>query len=419
MRERLIAAFVGLTILGITAFGVVLAYRMADSIRAQETRKVERSVVLLGVIAEDRARAGLPITQRFLGDLLNVGEHIEYVAADGARVEALAADHGEQPHDGDDLVARQGTSDGATVTLSRSGEIVNQRVSDALTPLVVLGILLVGLAAVAGWLAARALSRPFRDLAAVATEIGKGRFDVEIAHSPVPEAEAIGQALRQSAAELGLAAAREREFNAHASHELRTPITAMRLELEDLILWPETTPEVAEQLTRSLTQLGRLSETVTRLLDDARDHRHDRVTIDVAALARDTVERWRPRARRRSIVLDGATPVGVQLPHGPIGRILDALLDNAIEHGSGTISVEVTHQEKYVEVQVADQGARTFGDEVLRNRVYDGSPKGRAVGVAAAAELAESLGGHLRLRDVPETTFSLLLPAPTHDRLGA
>ncbi len=419
MRERLIAAFVGLTILSITVFGVVLAYRVADQIRAQETRKVERSVALLAVIVEDRERADLPITPGFLDDLLNVGEHIEYIDAEGVRVEAQADDHADGTHDRDDLVARQRTADGGTVTLSRTAEVINGRVSDALTPVVVLGVVLVGFAVAAGWLAARSLSRPFRDLAEAATEVGKGRFDVEIPHHPVPEAEAIGQALRQSAADLSLAARREREFNAHASHELRTPITAMRLELEDLILWPETTPEVAEQLTRSLAQLGRLSETVTRLLEGTRDHRPDRVTIDVAALARDTVDRWRSRARRRTFVVDGAAPVGVQLPHGPIGRILDALLENAVEHGSGTISVTVTDQQKYVEVQVADEGAREFGDEVLRRRVHDGSSNGRAVGVAGAAELAESLGGHLRIQDVPATTISLLLPAPSRDRLGA
>ena len=93
-----------------------------------------------------------------------------------------------------------------------------------------------------------------------------GRFDVEVPHYGVPEAEAIGSALRRSARDLDALVRREREFAVSASHELRTPVTALRLEIEDVASWPQTPPDVAEELSRALAELDRLSATISTLL---------------------------------------------------------------------------------------------------------------------------------------------------------
>src|SRR5690606_34813445 len=143
----------------------------------------------------------------------------------------------------DDIIEQRDLPGGGSLTLSRSRDLINQRISDALVPLIAVGLGLTVLAAGFGYVIARRLSRPFGELAVAAERLGSGRFDVDPPHYKIPEAEAIGDALRGSSERLAELVRREREFAANASHQLRTPITALRLELEDLSLWPQTPPE--------------------------------------------------------------------------------------------------------------------------------------------------------------------------------
>ena len=85
-----------------------------------------------------------------------------------------------------------------------------------------------------GYVAARQLARPLEQLADAAGALGRGRFDLDLPKTRMPEAQAIGSALRTSAVQLESRIRRERSFSEQASHELRTPITTLRLELEDL-----------------------------------------------------------------------------------------------------------------------------------------------------------------------------------------
>ena len=114
---------------------------------------------------------------------------------------------------------------------------------------------LVLLAAVTGFLLAKRLARPFGELADAADHLGQARFDVALPHYSIPEAEAIGAALRRASTQLDSLVEREREFAANVSHQLRTPVTALRLTLEDLSMWPETPPTVAaERVARAIAR---------------------------------------------------------------------------------------------------------------------------------------------------------------------
>ncbi|HSE71231.1 MAG TPA: histidine kinase dimerization/phospho-acceptor domain-containing protein [Nocardioidaceae bacterium] len=411
MRERLIAAFVGLTVLVLGVFAVWNAYALADLVRHQEQRKIERSAVLLAAVLGDRAEAGTPVTPAFLTGLLNEGEHVEYVDADGSLVEATAPGGDRAGQAPGDLMESLPVAGGGEVRLSRSGEIVSQRIEDQLLPNVLLGVGLVLAAVLLGWWAARGLSRPFRDLASSAAEIGRGRFDIDIPHHAIPEAEAIGSAMRESATRLDGLVRRERAFAANASHELRTPITALRLELEDLLLARDTSPEQAAAMRRALGQVDRLSETVDGMLDGARAGREaESSDIDVSALARDTVRRWRSRAPGRAVTDRVAGVVPVRLPHRAVAEILDVLLDNAVRHGAGAITVQVDDVGTHVEVRVSDQGEAAPGPGLLTRR-----PGG---GLTHAVETADSLGARIRFEDGRQTCVVVLLPKPSRDRVG-
>jgi len=411
MRDRLLLAFVSLTVVVIGVFLVVRGYAVADLVHAQEHRKVERSAETIAALLGDTRGQ---VSEERLESLLYDGEHAVYVDADGNRVEAShhAAEGGDhRPHDVDVTRPVEG---GGRLMLTRDAEVVDGMLADALLPLVLVGLVLAVVAAAAAVWFSRRLSRPFQELAVVAERIGRGDYDVRVPRYRVPEADTVACALRASAADLRALVGRERDFAAHASHELRTPLTATRLELEDLALSPQTTPELAARLSDALEQLDRLSAKVAGLLDASRESRREAsVDIDLAALVRDEAARWQARARDRSIVDECDAVVAVRLPVGPLLQVMEVLLGNAVVHGEGTVTVTVTQTPAYAEVRVADEGPHERAVEGSKRRV-----EGGAGSLSTAAEIVESLGGHLRLTDEPCTTFSMALPGARRETVA-
>lgn len=405
MRDRLVVAFVSLTLLVVAVFLVERAYTTSALIHADEQRKVERSALILGRLLGD---ARVEVTPALLESVIFTDEHVVYETADGERVEAArhTSPGTDDSHDADDLTATSEVSGGGSVTVTRHVELVDARVASAIVPLVLVALGLVLLAVLAAlWLAHR-LSRPFAALAAAARRIGSGDFTTQVPRSRIPEADEVARALRTSAEDLQILVQRERDFAAHASHQLRTPITATRLELEDLALSEDTSPEVATRVSAALGQLDRLSTTVAGILDASRQSRLGaQVPIDLGALVRDTTARWQDLAPARTIALDAADVVPLRAPTGALMQVVDILIGNAVTHGVGRVAVTVTETPAYVEVRVADEGPRQRTADGMRSPVAAG-----VGGLATAMEIAEALGGRLRLTDEATTTFSLALP---------
>ncbi|CAN7313638.1 histidine kinase dimerization/phospho-acceptor domain-containing protein [Knoellia sp. LjRoot47] len=270
MRERLIALFVGLTVAVLALSGIPRAYAVADLVHANELSKADRSADLIAAVITERASTGGVVTEVSLDPLVQRDESVEYVTSGGAVTRAGTL---TQRPSSDDISVTRTIPGGGRLTLWRSGDVVEESVSDAVLPMVLLAVALLLASALVGSVLARRLSKPFAELASVADDIGEGRFDVEVPHYAIPEAEAIGDALRRGASRLDELVERERSLAVNASHELRTPIAALRLELEDLAMWPQTPPEVAEELRGYIPELKRLSAAVTQYLDTARDQR--------------------------------------------------------------------------------------------------------------------------------------------------
>jgi signal transduction histidine kinase len=408
MRDRLLAAFVILTVLVVALYGIPRAYQLAGLVRAQEERKIERSVDLVAVVLAEHLAEGDEVTKDFLAPLLNQAETLRYVAPDGSEIVAgprfLSAPS--------DIAMTRDVEGGGTVTLTRAGGLIDERVSDAIFPLVAIGLALIAVSAIVAVVLARALSRPFGELAASAEMLGRGRFDIDVPRYAVPEADEIGAALRTAAERLEDVVRREREFAANASHQLRTPVTALRLELEDLSLWPQTPPDVRAELQHALGELDRLSGAVTELLALARGRfTASAVDTDLAELVRAAARRWEhATADGREIVAPATGPVPGQVTPGPVGQILDVLIDNALKYGAGTVTVSARDADSHLVLDVADQGARPTSTDIFRRRVSGDTSGGEGIGLAVARELAEALGGQLTLAPGPSTRFVLALP---------
>lgn len=414
MRERLVVAFVGLTLAVIGLYGVPRAYFLADLVRDHETATLESTASLLDALVTERMDQGGRVDAELLEPGLTGADGVVYLPGDG----------GTPVRAGWDPVAEEGGIDvtrevpGGRLVLGVSSDTVSDEVREAISPLVLLGLLLALTSAVLGFAIARRLARPFQELAGHSRELGHGRFDLDVPEYAVPEADAIGAALRQASAQLEDLVRREREFAVNASHQLRTPITALRLSLEDLALWPETAPAVREELEHGLGELDRLGAAIGQLLDLARGRRLDgQQQVDLSALAAAAVLRWSRRLAedQRELVVDAPAPARARVPSVAVEQVIDVLVDNARLHGRGTITVGTRDAGTHLEVTVADEGTTAIGTEVFqRGDTGRGEgPQGESIGLAVANELAEVAGGHLSLDDSsPTTRFVLWLPRP-------
>ena len=408
MRERLLAAFAGLTLLTVLLYGVPRAVVRADIVSDEARTDLRRSAQVLGEVLSLRREAGREIAS---AGAPYVGPQDQVRYDRGGVVEVL---RGSAAPREDDLVAVAPVAGGGSVEVRRPRSALRRDVVQALTPIVLTGVVALGIAVLAAVLLAARLARPFRQLADAAEVLGSGGFDVDLPPQRVREAEAIAAALRTSGERLASMLAREREFARNASHQLRTPLTGMRLRVEDLALWPETAPEVREELGHVLAEVDRLGDTVTALLSFARqEHLTAWQETALDEVARAAAGRWQVLAKERGrrIEVTGETADRLALPRNTVDQVLDVLIDNAIKHGSGTITVDARAREGAACLRVLDEGEATAPDaELFRRRRSPSGSGGEGIGLALCAELATAAGGRLQLASRRPTTFELRVP---------
>jgi two-component system OmpR family sensor kinase len=258
-----------------------------------------------------------------------------------------------------------------------------------------------------GSVIARSLLRPLRDIEAAVANIGAGGLGTRAPKDAGPaELRALAGAVNTMAARLGELMSSQRAFVADASHQLRTPLTALRLRLEDSV----SGDGGAENLPKALIEVERLSRLVDGLLVLARAEgtRRAPVPVDVARLVLDRVETWRPLAEERGITLDAeieqTLAVCALAGEGYLEQILDNLLDNAIEvtpHGR-RIEVSARVSEGRVEVHVVDEGPGMADEDRRRafDRFWRGASKGASgcgLGLAIVEQLVRVSDGTIEL----------------------
>jgi signal transduction histidine kinase len=266
MRRRLILAYVALVVTTVVLYGVPRAFVLSHQVERTEQEMLARGADTSAILTRDAIAAGEEVTPALLEPLLREGERVELRLSGG---DGFVLPAGSEVRD-DDLVTTRSLGGGDTLTYSLSGSTLDDHVVDAVTPLALLGLGLIPFGVLAGALLARRFSRPFAELADTARSMGTGDLAVGPETYGVPEADEIAAALRESSRRLHDMLERERDVAVNASHELRTPITALRLALEDVSQWPETPADVRSELERLVGEVDRLSAAVTTLLDARR-----------------------------------------------------------------------------------------------------------------------------------------------------
>ncbi|MEO8423193.1 MAG: ATP-binding protein [Actinomycetota bacterium] len=249
------------------------------------------------------------------------------------------------------------------------------------------------------------LARPLTRLASTARRLGAGDLSAR-AHdvTGADEIEELAGSFDDMADRVERTVHAQREFVANASHQLRTPLTGMKLRLESAIERADT-PEMRHDLTAADREIDRLAATVDRLLVMARTLEEGGSTeIELQDAAERAGDRWRERAATRgsTVSVDGE-PVIAQANMTDVDQILDNLLENAMTYAPGPIDVQMGTAERRAFVAVRDHGPGIPSEEHAKvtERFYRGKtapPGGSGLGLAIARDLAERWGGALSVQ---------------------
>lgn len=264
-----------------------------------------------------------------------------------------------------------------------------------------------GAALLIAWVFARVLSRrlaePVQRLAESAEQLGAGGVVVAPEPTGVAEFDLLGETLATSSARIAEVLARERAFSADVSHQLRTPLTGLRLMMES---------DPSTVTPRALAEVDRLQRTVEELLALSRDRPTGRHDVDVAEVVRAAGERWSPvvAARHRQLIVDtSGRPGRARASATAIGQVIDVLVDNALTHGGGPIRLTCRRAAGAVAIDVGDDGPGVALDD--SERVFQRRHgAGNGLGLTVARSLAEAEGGRLLLTSNRPARFTMFIP---------
>jgi signal transduction histidine kinase len=264
--------------------------------------------------------------------------------------------------------------------------------------------------------------------ASLAQALGDGDFSVRAQRSGLREADTASQALEDTAVHLGRLLDRERAFSSDVSHQLRTPLTALRVGLESAVTRPEA--DVRMALKDALARSEHLSDIVEDLVSLVRQPGFTLVPVDAGALLAEASERWRgpldARGRHLVRVIEPQLP-RCAAPPAALRQILDVLLSNALWHGEGPVTLTARPADGSVAIDVADEGPG-MPDEPAQAVGHRDVPAGRVAvngglapdvaaddghgrGLPLARSLAAAAGGSLALaQTAPRAVFTVTFP---------
>jgi signal transduction histidine kinase len=440
LRTRLLLAIGYVLLVALVAFEVPLAINTANrtdsEIRAQASAQADLLAVAAAEELDEGSAALVPLVDTVAnavrGRVIIVDRRGRLVADSESEPrgtdfstrpeieQALAGDRFQERRESTDLGMEilataapmiLGDEIVGAVRITQSTEAQSRAVLDSVSGLVLIGLIVLGIGLIAAVVVAGQLSEPMREMTRSTRRIAAGDLDERVEPSGSSEQVALAHSFNEMTERLAEALRSQREFVADASHQLRTPITGLRLRLEEAramlgVGGAEPSADATDEIDAATREIDRLSQVVTEMLTLSRigERRSRPIPIDLGRLAADALGRWRGEAAQRRIALrmSGEASDPALCPIEDAERALDALIENAIRYSPERTTVEVRVAEG--EIVVADQGPGVPADEVeaVFERFHRGSsgragPRGTGLGLAIARGLARSWGGDVNL----------------------
>jgi signal transduction histidine kinase len=314
-----------------------------------------------------------------------------------------------------------------TVLLSRSAAPLNHDILQLWVILGTIAVVAMLAAALLAFALARWVSRPLAGLDSAARRLADGNLASRaVVDSGPPELRRLGTTFNTMAGRLEALVHGNRAVIADVSHQLRTPLAALRLRLD--LLAADTDPATGHELAGALDELARLSRLVDGLLAVARAENVVPVptAVDVAEVASERVVAWHPVADDRGIVLDAReggrgggwarASVLAWIGEGHLEQVLDNLIANALDAlgAGGHITVAAAVTTAGAQITVADDGPGMSAEDRERAflRFTTSNPNGTGLGLAIVHRLVTSNGGTARLTETPGGGLTVILDFP-------
>ncbi len=422
MRRRLVVVSMAITAMVVIAFVVPLGILVRDLAQDRALVAAEREAQdvarFLGVFAPDRGVAGavgflgLDEVTRFDVSVIDVdGTVYGAPIAEGEDLEvALSGRAFRAGVDGGQVIYTPVVlEDGVIVVrVFVPDEVLTEGVARSWVTLALLGLVLVGLAVVVSDRLGRSMVEPVRELSVVARRLGEGDLAARVDPAGPEEIAEVGAELNELASRIVRLLQIERESAADLSHRLRTPLTALRLDVEAL-------PDGRDK-DQILEDLDELQRTVDFVIDEARRpvRRETQGASDIGVVAAERVAFWSALAEEqgreaRSVIDEG--PHRVAIPEGDAAAMIDALLGNVFAHtpeGAG-FSVAVSRNGSVVRLVVEDEGPG-FDPALIERGQSDGGSTG--LGLDIVRRTAESVGGSIEVMTTDAGAASVVITLP-------
>lgn len=458
LRTRLLLALGYLVALVTIAFAVPLALNLRDRAR-EEVRSQARSQVgvlaagasepvgehqygVLGTLARSSARAArgrvLMVDRRgrVLADSAGVARRgTRYATADRPELLAALRRHSvqserrsatldEQILTSAQPIFRRGHVVGA-VRLTQSVGRVNDAVNATMYGLSAVVLVVLAIALFVAFLLSRGIARPIMRLEEAAQRVAAGDLDARATVEGSREQRSLAGSFNAMTERLSRTVGAQREFAADASHQLRTPLTGLRLRLEEARQAGDR-PALEHELDAGLHEVDRIAQTVDELLVLSRTGERDAPgeVVDPHDAASDAARRWQATAAAHGLALGvelGAAQ-DVWCARADLDRALDAVIENAILYSAGGGLVAIRAFDTTIEVLDEGSGLLAGEDERVFARFQRGSAArggapGTGLGLAIARDLMRCWHGDAQLANRPDgrrgARAALSLPAFT------
>ena len=411
MQRRLLISTLVVAVVAVLLLGVPLAFVLSRLQVSEANDQILRDATTLARGLQERVNAGLPPdaeqASRSLPDRYVV------IRESGASPYQIG-----RPPPRHHTIREQAATSDFVVTVEADDSYISGKVYGAILLIGSLALLAVAVAVVLALLQARRLTRPLQELARAADRLGSGAARPLGRRYGVQELDRVAEGLDGSAQRITDLLAAERDFAVDASHQLRTPLTALSMRLEEMIVWASAAgyPDVVrEEGAAALAQTERLADVVGQLLGRARRTITGvpaRTSVD-EIVAQQVVE-WAPAFRRvsRKLVVTGDKGLTAFATPGGASQVIATLLDNALVHGAGTVTLRISRTRRSVVIEVRDEGAGVPDELVSRifERSVSGAPGGTGLGLALARTLAAADGGQVVLVRPRPAVFAFFLP---------
>ena len=302
-------------------------------------------------------------------------------------------------------ILRNGVPVGA-VRVTQAVGAVDAAVTRVELGLALIGVIVIALGLLAGRVIAGGIAGPLRRLEEVAQRVAGGDTGARAPVEGSREQRSLAESFNEMTDRLGRLVGSQRAFVEDASHQLRTPLTGLRLRIEEA-REQGVSPAAAAQLDAGIAEVDRLAAIVEELLvlGRAGERELPGERLALAEVIERALTRWSAAASERGVGLERGELEGgaVWCAAADADRALDVLLENAVAYSPPAARVTVASAPGRIEVRDRGPGLDAGEEEAVFERFHRGSagragPAGSGLGLAIARELARAWGGEVTLR---------------------